>query len=282
MRTHIDWLTFTMTPRYGTFDNDGMSVGEDYAAAIEQAWNTTFDGETIAKAFGGSWEKQERSRAPYTDAWVLPEKGISLYAGISLNHCCVEISGSGCEKLIQADLLEKILRAVVDRITRIDIACDIETDTTPTQFVSALKHKRMRSGGHQFSSSGETQYVGSRKSERFARVYRYNKPHPRSHLLRIEHVFHKAYAKTVAQAILDSGMESVANASGEAFGWSHPIWDTTSDSMADLSIVTAERNEGKTVFWLVNSVAPAFRRLCDNGVISDPEEFIKRYFLSPV
>lgn len=281
MRNHIDWLTFTMAPRYGTFDNEGMSVGDDYAAAIEAAWKFTFSPEILSAAFGGQWEKQERSRAPYTDAWTLPEAGVTLFAGISLNHCCVEISGSGCERLIQAGLLETVLAAVVGRVTRIDIASDIETTTTPAEFVAQKSHKRMRSGGSQHSASGDTEYVGSRTSERFARVYRYNPPHPRSHLLRIEHVFHKAYAKKVAQTILDSSLGSVAFAAGEAFGWNHADWQPANETPVSLSIVSVERNAGKTVFWLVNSVAPAFKRLCGDGTILDAEEFLKRYFLSP-
>jgi len=280
MRSHIDWLTFTMTPRYGTYDASNMTTGEDYATAIEQAWIATFDAETLANAFGGEWEKKEKSRAPYTDSWGNAEVGATLFAGISLNHCCVEISGSGCERLIEKGLLEKILGAVGDRTTRIDIACDIETEIQPTVFVSEVKHKRMRSSGYQKSASGETCYVGSKTSERYARVYRYAEPHPRAHLLRVEHVFHKAYAKKVAQAVLDSGIDNVAFAAGEAFGWDHELWKPSDRNLPDLSIVGAERNEGKTVFWLVNSVAPSFKRLCAAGTISNPEEFIRRYFLT--
>jgi len=280
MRTHIDWLTFTMTPRYGTYDASNMTVGEDYATAIEQGWIATFDAETLASAFGGAWEKQEKSRAPYTDAWKQVERGISLYAGISLNHCCVEISGKGCEILIEKGLLERVLVATKDRITRIDIACDIETEIQPTVFVSQMSHKRMRSSGYQKSASGETCYIGSRTSDRFARVYRYSEPHPRAHLLRVEHVFHKEQAKRVAQEVVASGIEKVSVSAGMAFGWSHPVWDTGEVGSVDISIVGSERTAGKTIFWLVNSVSPAFRRLCASGEISDPDEFLRRYFLS--
>lgn len=280
MRTHVDWLTFTMTPRYGTYDATNMSVGEDYAAAIEQAWIATFDPELLADAFGGAWEKQEKSRAPYSDAWTLPDAGITLFAGIALNHCCVEISGSGCERLIEKNLLEEVIGAVVDRVTRIDIACDIQTDIKPHEFTALKTHNRMRSGGHQFSATGETEYVGSRTSDRFARVYRYNAPHPRAHLLRVEHVFRKEYAKKVAREIVLSPLESIASAAGLAFGWSHSVWDTGSVESVDISIASVERNQKNTVFWLITSVAPAFKRLCNDGAIRQPEEFLRQFFLS--
>jgi len=279
MRTHVDWLTFTMSPRYGTYDASNMSVGEDYATAIEAAWIATFDADLLAKAFGGEWEKQEKSRAPYSDAWSLAGSGIMLYAGVSLNHCCVEISGQGCEKLIEANLLERIIHCVQDRITRIDIASDIETSISPVTFVGSLKHDRMRSSGHQLSASGETCYVGSRKSERYARVYRYFAPHPRSKYLRVEHVFRGDYACNVGRAILNSGLDSVASSAGAAFGWAHHTWQPNAQTEVDLSIVKAERTTGSTVYWLMKQVAPAFKRLCAEGVIVDPEKFLRDYFL---
>jgi len=280
MRSHIDWLTFTMTPRYESRPESEMSVAEDYAHAIEQAWFATFDAETLAKAFGGEWEKQEKSRAPYTDAWSQKERGITLFAGVALNHCCVEISGQGCERLIQENLMERVLSATQKRVTRIDIACDIETETTPMEFVKLTSHKRMRSSGYQKSASGETCYVGSRTSDRYARVYRYAEPHPRAHLLRVEHVFHKAYAKKVAQIILDKGIENVAQGAGEAFGWAHETWQPSVSDSTSLSIVGAERNGGNTIRWLITSVAPAFKHLCETGIIRDGETFLATYFMN--
>jgi len=279
-RDHIDWLTFTMTMQYGAVTGVASDFAEEYALAIEQTFLTTFGAGLVAKAFGGKWDKNEKSRAPYTDAWKLGNGDITLFASPTLTHCCVEISGKGCETLISQGTMEQILLHAKDRVTRIDIASDIKTDCRPSDFVSQTSHKRMTASGYQNSTSGETCYVGSQKSDRYARVYRYNEPHPRAHLLRIECVFRRDYAKKVAAECLASGVEGVASAAGEAFGWAHPIWKACDSEGVDISIVAAERNAGKSVYWLVHSVAPAFRRLCESGVITNPEEFITRYFLS--
>lgn len=271
-----------MAPRYGTYNAEGMTTGDDYATAIEQAWIYTFGSDLLRAAFAGNWERQERSRAPYTDAWALPEKGITLFAGIALTHCCVEVSGEGCEILIRSDLLTRVLEMVASRVTRVDIACDIETDVLPLDFAEKRTHKRFQSDGYQNSKTGKTQYIGSKKSDRFARIYRYSKPHPRSHLLRVEHVFHKAYAKQVASEIIAKGVESVARASGLAFGWSHEVWQPDILESAIISVVHERRETGKTVFWLVSSVASAFKRLCADGTISDPQAFLQKYFLDEV
>lgn len=272
MRTHIDWLTFTIPMIYFGAENDA------YATAIAQGFTDMFGEELRSNVFGGTWEKQERSRAPYIDAWVQTEGGITLFASPNLTHACIEISGQGCERLLVVGLLNNVLVACKERVTRIDIAVDIETAISPSQFVEKVSHERMRTSGHVVSDTGETCYVGSQKSERYARVYRYNVPHPRAHLLRVEHVYRKEYSKKVAAAIAETSVENVAESSGKAFGWSHDVWQTGVLDSADISVVRERGGSGATIFWLCNSVAPAFRRLVENGSIVDPEAFLKTYF----
>ncbi len=233
-----------------------------------------------SRVFGGEWQKQERSRAPYTDAWVQSEGGITLFASPNLTHATIEISGQGCERLLENGELDNVMRLCVLRVTRIDIACDIETLTRPLEFVEKTNHERMRTSGHILSDTGETCYVGSQKSERYARVYRYNSPHPRSALLRVEHVFRKDYAKKVAEECASSGIEAVAKAAGDAFGWAHRDWRPSLVDSPDISVTRERGNSGNTVFWLVNSVAPAFKRLCATGGITDAQAFLEEYFLS--
>jgi DNA relaxase NicK len=250
-----------------------------YAEAISNGFEDMFGLALRSIVFGGDWEKQERSRAPYTDAWVQYEGGITLFASPNLTHACVEISGQGCERLISSNHLQEVLGCCKERITRVDIATDIETSTQPTEFVTIVSHERMRANGTQNSETGQTCYVGSKKSDRYARVYRYYKPHPRSHLLRIEHVFRRKYAKAVVSQILDTSLEAVAEAAGKAFGWAHSDWDIQSLQQADISIVAPERGQRSTVTWLVRSVAPAIRRLIADGTIRDPQQFFATYFI---
>jgi len=171
-----------------------------------------------------------------------------------------------------------VLTAIHERCTRIDIACDIETDVRPTEFVACLTHERMRASGYQKSSTGETCYVGSQKSDRYARVYRYNTPHPRANLLRVEHVFRRENAKSVAIRCVDSAMGDIANAAGMAFGWKHKVWDIAISDSIDISAVRERGRTGTTVFWLVNQCAPAFKRLVQTGAIADPQAFLQAYF----
>lgn len=269
-----------MAPVYKSNYPEGTSTADVYADGIQGAFETQFASKLLATIFGGTWEKRERARAPYTDSWELADAGITLFASQTLVHCCVEISGAGCERLIKMGAVLEVLSAIHDRCTRIDIACDIETETSPLDFVSILSHERMRASGYQKSETGETCYVGSQKSDRYARVYRYAKPHPRAHLLRIEHVFRREYAKKVADAYSSASLESVAASCGEAFGWTHRDWKMDMDKLADITIISPARKGGATISWLIQACAPAFKRLVKEGVIRDPEEFIQQYFMS--
>lgn len=274
MRTHIDWLTFTITPEY--FDSESVNLLQ----AVYGALDTRLGSELALSVFGGTWVIRERSRAPYTKAWEIEDAGITLFASENLTHACVETSGSGCERLIDQNTMTGLLTVFQDRVTRIDIASDIETNVKPTEFVSKTNHERMRSSGYQTSESGETCYVGSQKSDRYARVYRYFEPHPRAHLLRVECVFRREYAKKVASACLISRASSIAQSAGMAFGFNHDVWRPDDLETADISVVQAERKMGKTIYWLIKSCAPAFKRLCEDGTIKNPEQFLQDYFVS--
>jgi len=258
----------------------GIDTPNAYAEAIARGFLDMF-GETIrANVFGGDWGKNEHGRAPYTDSWKLGGHGISLFASPSLSHCCIEISGEGCELLISTGNMEAVLEKCAARVTRIDIACDIETTTIPSAFVAVTSHERMRTSGHYVSETGETCYVGSQKSDRFCRVYRYNPPHPRCHLLRIEYVFRRDYAKVVAKRCVEEGTDAVSRAAQLSFGFTHPMVQGDGDKHADISIVSDSHKGNNTVFWLVDTVAPCFKRLVKEGVIKDPEQFIMRYFIN--
>lgn len=274
MRIHVDWLTFTCVKNTYT----GID-GEVYGTTIEDALLMQLGEAFVRKAMNGVWVRQERARAPYRDAWTLENSSILVMASPKLNHLCVEVSGEGCERIIALDMMRELLELTKERVTRVDIACDIETETKPQDFVKERTHVRMQAGGEQHSRSGETVYVGSKSSERYVRCYRYNEPHPRSHLLRVEHVFRRDYAKKTVLALCELGESATAKACGNAFGWSHADWKVSSENEADISIVSPERKMGKTVFWMVNTVGSSFKKLVREGVIRDPKAFLEAYFL---
>src|SRR5262245_45190695 len=121
MHTKIDWLSWTMAILPTHLDN------ESFLVSIEQAFENTFGSTLYEEAFGGSWERQERGRAPYSHAWRSKNGGMMIFAHPDLGHCSCEVSGEGCTLLIESGLIEDVLSSVAEHVTRIDVACDILT-----------------------------------------------------------------------------------------------------------------------------------------------------------
>lgn len=273
MTTKIDWFSFSLPVRYSS-PND-----EAYAIAIENAVCDLLGQWLCDAIFKAKWEIQDYGRQPYKHVWKRADAPIVMFTHPNLNHMTVEASGQGCEWLRENGLMEVLLNNAAHRTTRIDVATDLETDTSPQHFIDGGVSSRFKSGGIFNSDSGQTVYLGSQKSDKFARVYRYAPPHPRSHLLRVEHLLRREQAKVVARAICDTSIEIVAASLGQLFGWQHEDWKLRNHEITSLQTVRGERSNSGTIRWLITSVAPAFKRLVSEGEIHDAEQFVRSYFL---
>lgn len=273
-RVLVDWISFTFPVEGYIWDKvTGHAAGLDRALQ-----NYLGDTWSIMRETMGQWE-QSGGRAPYAASYR-SDVGMTLYYHPALDNALVEISGRGCDWLRTVGLERPVLHRARERVTRADLAVDIETATMPTEFASFAVSERFKALGIQQSDTGETCYIGSRKSERYCRVYRYFKPHPRSQYLRIEFVHRKRNARMFVNQAINSGYDwrGLANGGGEVYGFSHEDWNLSGD-VIPLQSWTPERHAGKTVSWLVSQVAPAFRRLVRDGVIDNPEAFVSEHFL---
>lgn len=190
----------------------------------------------------------------------------------------VQCTGTTCEHLRQTGQLDNLIELHQQRATRIDFAADMLCSTSPREFVEARSHKKFRSVWDITEATGDTVYVGSWSSDRFARVYRYAPPHERSAWLRAEHVFKGKRARRAALAYIGKGIEDVTRACGETWGWAHPVWQPVcdSDTVSDLlKLWTPERKVSKTLKWLETQVAPALAKVMNSGEIDDVDAWLK-------
>lgn len=273
MSIKIDWYSFS-------FEVPPM-IGGDYSP--QQAFgglSVILSQEAFGKVEMQDWEPVGFGRAPYTEGWTVKGSHVTIWTNPLLNHATFEATGQGCDWLRSWAVLDEIVRDTAHRATRIDIAVDIQTDTTPEAFVAAGVTGRMQTRAHLKSASGETVYIGSQKSDRFARVYRYAPPHPRSDKLRIEHVYRKEHAKDMAARWTLAGAEACKSACFEGYKWGHATWSETGtvDPLRRRNVSDARSASG-TIRWLIQQAAPAFQRLVAEGAIQDPEEFLREYFL---
>jgi hypothetical protein len=266
----VDWISFTI-PLPGIVDS-----GE------EEAQRFILD--RVIEFLGPSWEpvtgrhgwEIHQGRGFYKHVMLDPDTKLSIQWGDVNSHIYCECSGFTCRFIDNVSSCEDFLQTVGTRTCRIDIACDIESDTKPPDFIVNNEGKSFSAGGHIFSKDGETCYVGSRKGERFARVYRYHEPHPRAKFLRVETVQRGDYAKALAARILQDGLVEASLASNQPYGWRHPDWDP---SMVSVSKITAPRSsigEASTIRWLVDVVAPSLARACRENLIK-LDEYIEQH-----
>jgi len=208
------------------------------------------------------------SRKPYSGALRLGIGGQVMF-GESLNHFCVEIHGKGCRNLEERDEFYSVATRAIKmslNITRFDLAVDFQTDLDPEEFIER-RSARYKSTGVMESETGKTCYVGSPKSTKRARVYRYYPPHERAHLMRVEMVMRKPDAQAALRVYLDTSPEECAAQLGNNFEWGHDMWDLSSRDK--IKSWRPDRGKASTLRWLRTQVIPALRTLYDDGVLPD-------------
>lgn len=176
----------------------------------------------------------------------------------------IQFSGKGMENLRDDNSDIQLLSDWHDRLTRLDVATDIICDAPAEDFARMRRPSRFKDGGHHPSDTGTTWYVGSRKSDRFARVYRYDPPLPRSDRVRIEFQLNDEQAKHGAKIILNSTLDAFRDGLFEAAGFNHPLLSNKTGSDKATSAPRLA-SKGGTVHWLHKAVLPAIRKIAENG-----------------
>lgn len=275
MLIKVDWISFSVlvAPQPDAYDYDMAPFVLDALLELHPEFGDWLE-------IDGKYT-YETGRRPYSICFRHPNNGVSIYAHNRLSHASIEITGRGCDMLIEKNLILPVLYATKTRLTRLDLACDMLTDTVPLDFVTQRKEGRFKSHAEQVSGDGSTCYVGAKTSDRFAKVYRYNPPHERAHLLRCEYTVRAENAKLLAEQILQTGQNSCAKALGVIFGWQHKDWHVEDATDVELKAYRPDRKQGKTLFWLADTIAPLMVRLHKEGVI-DAEQWFAENVMSGI
>lgn len=262
MNISVDWLSFSLWHDASQFENDREAL---YAAydILRQRFGDLFDAANLFAPY-----QSGKGRKPYAASLRSHDDGIAIYASAAQPHFLIELSGKGCEAMRSVGGLGALIEDIAHRVTRIDIACDMECATDPMAFANRRDRGRFKSAGLDRSSDGTTVYVGARKSNRWAKVYRYNEPHPRHHLLRAEHTFKAEDGKKAAAFLAEKGYEAMAAQCASVWGWKHPSWSIERASEIELTAHRANREKGKTVHWLYDTVGPLLAKLHREGTLS--------------
>lgn len=263
----IDWYAYTIEiPRFRAGDailpwlTDAFNGLPEYIRPVDGVmdWSARRPGWTAGMNIGN-----------HTFVWIRRD-GLML----------IEHTGKGCEYLRQDRILMRLIERTHETCTRVDLAVDIhnpDMTVTPGEFAEKRGLKRVSSGGTQVSKTGETVYIGSRKSDRYCRVYQYTDPHPRSDYMRIEYVLKKDRAKRACAEILAHGVHAVEHGLAAFYEWSHELynWSLHEDTVAvNVPAAHIDRSAEKTIRWLYGPVTQSVRKMAKGGNL-DIEEFLE-------
>jgi hypothetical protein len=257
----VDWISFTFS-----MELEQKSMAFELWGRVSQMLAAKHPLVDRLVVQGHEWTPRQ-GRAPYNAAMQRADNGVMVFANQRIDNALMEISGIGCDALGGIDNELLLLKEVQERLTRIDIAVDIYTEVRPDEFANQRNEGHFKAWSEAVSASGHTVYVGSKHSDRYARVYRYNAPHPRSAFLRVEHVLKAEQARAGASVIGSSGIHSLVAQLGNTFGWQHSVWTPEEDTAEALAAWRPERRQGKTVAWLYAQVLPAIAKLHRDGAI---------------
>lgn len=259
MQTKIDWLSFTLpTPVEPSISTDIFEIARQLSNRHLKEKNLVIFNGTGFEIGGG--------RAPYRYSMERADRGVRVFAGSNTGTILFEITGRACAVFEQLVDAKDFIALIARNITRIDVATDIECSVDPEEFTDQRSIQRFKSTSVIRSATGTTSYVGSPASDRFARVYRFSEPHPRSASLRVECVFRRNLARSAGHAVLDAASwGELAQRTAASYGWQHPVWDVKNEAALAIKAPHNTQQEAGTVSWLYTQVAPAIRRLMKSG-----------------
>jgi DNA relaxase NicK len=267
----IDWFAFTF-PITLLGDKDNEYTLSHILMAFHDHTKHGF----LGIVTNSLWQWQQ-SAGFYTHRIQCPKTLITLSWSAGNPYAQFEAGGQAMDKLREKLSTFDVIRCAGTRTTRLDFAVDIETAISPKEFSVWRDSSRIVSEGLFTSVTGETVYVGSRKSDRMARVYRYAAPHPRSHLLRVEAEYKGDAAKQAADELCKFDLKTVCLSAHLPFGWHHPVWQPGNADFSKIPARAYDREGAGTLRWLRTAVVPAIRKAHHSGLI-DFHEFIQENF----
>lgn len=262
----LDWVTFTLTGLDLENQRTRVMSAIDVlnGAHFEMGYELPFD-------WDFSEFKMVGHHKPYAWAFSPPNlKGLVIMGSERRSEVAIELQGQFCS--IYPEMALRLAGWFNRALTRLDVACDIETSMSPELAVSGHTSKTVSVAN---SISGDTVYLGSPKSEYMARIYRYAHPHPRSGLLRSEIVYRRDFAKALGKQIFEGvNLQNVVAQYWHSRNLQHLIKVAVFPvEGVPVKVSVARSNSSKTadkrLLWLTRQIAPALAKMKGEGIELD-------------
>jgi len=271
MQCKLDWLSFTF-PITLLGEKDNVFTLDH----VLSAFHDHTESRLLSDLQGTLWSWVQ-SAGFYTHKIQHPKLLIAISWNAGNPFALCEISGQAVDVVLQSISVHELASCANGRATRLDFAIDFETDVRPETFAALRDERAFRAYAFYTTETGDTCYIGSRKSDRMARVYRYNSPHPRAHLLRAEAEYKGDAAKIACDALTRLELTEVCLSAHLPFGWHHPLWQPGEAEISKLPARAYDSEGAETLKWLNTVVVPSIKKASDKGLIS-LREWLEEHF----
>lgn len=260
----IDWLSFSIA----TVRAPG-GVGERQMAEVHYILDDLMSGIWEPIASRHVWEGYEVGGF-YKYAMKDLNTPITVRWGSRDGHIHVDVTGQACADIRAVNAIEKLAEVVGTRASRVDLAVDLETEDEVLFFIDNGYNPVFKSHGFIQSATGDTYYIGSRKSERMARVYRYHAPHPRHKSLRVEVELKGKAAKRLLEFFsqkTDLTESDLVDLALEPFEFKSPLLYGQMPLDLSLPRASARLGDGGGIRWVMKQVVPALVNMHNAGTL---------------
>jgi hypothetical protein len=264
LQAKLDWFAFTF-PITLLGDKDNENTVHHIRRALG-----SHAGAAANILIGSPILEWQAGRGFYTHSIRDPRTLVSINWSAGNPYAQCELSGSACDVVLNTITAAELAQCANGRATRIDLAVDILCDLSPQEFCRSGYSPRILSSSHIETPSGKTSYIGSRKGERMARVYRFNPPHPREKLLRIEVELKGDAAKMVCEEMKVSEFRTLVMMANRTFAWQNPIWNEGKVMVSKIPARPYDREGSETLMWIEKQVRPALIRAWHEGLLQLP------------
>lgn len=268
MDIKIDWLSFTVPLTSGT-----GSRTEDTRDFLLKVVNQFTDNLLTLVV---DWRSPEilQGKGFYASLIIDKATGARFSWGDINSHVFIELTGVACDAMRTAGILHLLLPIVAKRASRVDISGDTETELQPEHVIGSFYRDNDMTYSLINTDDGQTVYIGSRKSEKFLRVYRYREPHPRAALLRIEFELKGDRAKQTIDEIMSNGTVQTFQKFSNGYKWDTDALFDDAWTEGKLKARKYDREPGGSLIWILEQVKPALIKAHRDGLI-DITEFFK-------
>lgn len=263
-RALVDWLSLSLSLVWNAnipYTQQPAALVRSTCAALGWVWNEMKELTDL---------RSVQAQKGYSLAVQCPLAGMRMDARTN-GATLVTWSGSGCEWLRARGLLSQTLTLGASKASRLDIALDRPTTYRPTDIINVKERGIKYVCSLWISPEGETVYIGSMSSDRFARLYVYDDPaHERKGVLRLEVVFRDKIAKLNCQRVLDGKIMSILHSEVERLEIPQMLEGAriSTSELERLKSYVKMRNPN-TVKWIDDAVIPALIRLENDGDLPD-------------